>query len=504
MSANAATNARTRFTPLHYAGAVAIAVLALYWPTFMSMVAIWGRDATFAHGYAIPVISLWLFWQRREQLAAVAIAPAPATLLLCVGLGVLWLLADLLDVQVIRQAAATAMLPAALWATLGTQFVRQAFFPLAYLAFAVPFGDILVPVLMRFTTEFTVAAVRLMGVPIFREGNLFSLPSGNFEVIKACSGVRYLIASLALGTLYAGISYNSWRRRAAFVALSIVVPIIANGLRAFGIVMIAHLTQMQYAVGLDHLIYGWLFFGVVMALLFLIGNRFAEPLPAAKAEPPAVFAMTAKSWRSCAVVLLVLVSAPAVALWLRSAATRSDAAFAIAQQLPPASEQWQGPIALIDGWRAAFVEQGEAAGARYESTEGSVLLFARDYGRRIEAENALTGTALVAQEQGAWRVVQSGEVELPGNIHVRSAQVTGSDGTRLEVWIWYLVNRQLARGAVHAKWLQLRSWLAFEQPVSSIVAVAAPGVQDSEAQRLLGDFVVQYPRLLGRPAEAAP
>ena len=55
-----------------------------------------------------------------------------------------------------------------------------------------------------------------------------------------------------------------------FIAASIVVPIVANWLRAYMIVMIGHLSNNKYAVGVDHLIYGWVFFGVVMMLLFSV------------------------------------------------------------------------------------------------------------------------------------------------------------------------------------------------------------------------------------------
>src|SRR5206468_6688395 len=117
---------------------------------------------------------------------------------------------------------------------------------------------------------------------VFREGNYFTIPSGSWSVVEACSGVRYLIASFMVGTLYAYLSYRSTARRAAFIAASLVVPIVANWLRAYMIVMLGHLTNNRLAVGADHLVYGWIFFGIVMALLFWIGSRWRQdedPLP---------------------------------------------------------------------------------------------------------------------------------------------------------------------------------------------------------------------------------
>jgi hypothetical protein len=62
-----------------------------------------------------------------------------------------------------------------------------------------------------------------------------------------------------------------------------VVPVIANGLRAYMIVMIGHLSGMALATGVDHLIYGWLFFGLVMFIMFWIGSYWREDTAAAPA-----------------------------------------------------------------------------------------------------------------------------------------------------------------------------------------------------------------------------
>lgn len=501
MNVAAATSVRSRYATLQAAGWVMLGVLILYLPTFASMVSIWNRDATFAHGFAIPLICAWLLWQRRESLAAAPIAPAQAGFACSAALTLLWLLADLADVQVIAQAAATAMLPAAVWAVLGTQFVRRAAFPLAYLVFAVPWGDIFVPALMRFTTEFTVAAVRLVGVPIFRDGNFFSLPSGNFEVVKACSGVRYLIASLALGVLYAGLSYRSWRRRAAFVGLSIVVPIIANGLRAFGIVMLAHASQMQYAVGVDHLIYGWLFFGVVMALLFWIGNSFMESKAASDAAdtgpvPARPLAAARPSLRRLGALLAILAAGVLIERCV-TYTSRPNLAALLAKQLPASAVHWQGPTPLQSEWRAAFAQDESAAGARYDTAAGSVLLFVRDYASGAGAATALTSRTLIAEETGPWRLAELRVVEIAAGVQVRAAQVIGPDGMRLEVWFWQRVNGELAGAALRTAWLRLRSWLQLEYPVSNLVAVAAPGVEGEQARSLLTAYLQQYPQLLG-------
>lgn len=269
--------------PVHALPAVLLAmgaIVLLYHATFLDMMQVWSRSQTFAHGYLIVPISIWLAWRQRAQLAAMRPAPSRTGLLLLAGLGLAWLLAHAAYVQAVEQYAATAMLPASLLAILGWPAARALAFPLAYLFLAVPFGEVFLPPLIDFTAGFTVGALQLSGLPVFRDGNYFSLPTGNWSVVEACSGLRYVIASLALGALFAHLHFRTPWRRAVILACAVLVPILANGVRAWLIVMLGHHSDMRLAVGVDHLIYGWLFFGAVALLLLLLASRWRErPLP---------------------------------------------------------------------------------------------------------------------------------------------------------------------------------------------------------------------------------
>ena len=243
---------------------VVLVLLLMYWQTAASIVAIWQRSETFAHGYIIFPISAFLIWQRRAALLAVEYHADWRAMPLLVGLGMGWLLAHAGGVQVAEQFALVAAIPLVVWSLLGWRAVSTILFPLAFLLFAVPFGEFLIPPLMNFTADFVVTALQITGIPVYREGTFFSISSGQWSVVEGCSGLRYLIASFTLGTLYAYLTYRSAKRRVIFSLLSILVPIIANGLRAYMIVMIAHLSDMKLALGVDHYIYGWVFFGFVM------------------------------------------------------------------------------------------------------------------------------------------------------------------------------------------------------------------------------------------------
>ena len=263
------------------AGAV-LAILAIYADTAKSMIAIWRSSDTFAHGYLIVPISLCLVWTKRREVALLAPRPDLAGFLLMAAVGVGWLAAEAAQVQVVAQYALVGMVAGAVLAVAGRRVAWTLAFPLAFLFLAVPFGEAFLPRLMEWTADFTVAALRLSGIPVYREGTFFAIPSGVWSVVEACSGLRYLIASVTVGAVFAYLTYRTWWKRALFLALSVAVPIIGNFLRAYMIVMIGHLSSMKLAVGVDHLIYGWLFFGLVIGLLFWLGalwREAPEPLP---------------------------------------------------------------------------------------------------------------------------------------------------------------------------------------------------------------------------------
>ena len=263
-------------TPLWAAALAAVGILVVHAETVASIVAIWIRSETFAHGFVVVPIALWLAWRDRSAIARIPARPAWLALGVVAVAGAAWLAMALADVLGLRQFALLFMVQAAIVAVLGTRIAKAALLPLVFLVFAVPAGEFLLPTMIDWTADFTVWALQVSGVPVYREANHFVIPSGAWSVVEACSGLRYLIASLMIGVVYSAVSYRSRWRKLAFLAASIVVPLVANWLRAYLIVMIGHLSDNTLAVGVDHIIYGWVFFGIVMALLFWVGSFWAE------------------------------------------------------------------------------------------------------------------------------------------------------------------------------------------------------------------------------------
>jgi len=422
-------------------GAVLLALAAVFWPTLYSMIEIWARSETFTHGYLIFPVSAWLIWRQRAELARITPMPDLRGLLLLAASGVAWLLADAGSVNVVAQYGFVGMLIAAVWTLLGWRFVWAAFFPLAFLLFAVPVGEFLIQPLMEITADFTVALLQLTGIPVYREGLFFSIPSGDWSVVEGCSGLRYLIASVTLGVLYAYLTYRSWRRRLLFTLAAIVVPIFANSGRAYMIVMIAHLSDMKLALGVDHYIYGWVFFGFVMLLLFWIGGFWREDdlPPAAPAARPAD--MPGKPRPLVPVVIATLLVAglwPAYAVWLA------------ARPLPPMPELqieaqggWQ-PAAAFTDWAPHWIGADRQVRQSYTQAGRAVMLELNYYAtQRQDAELINSQNFMIRQKDPQWSNVGEGivMVEIGGQTRaVRQALLRAASGQRLLIWQWNLIN----------------------------------------------------------------
>jgi len=385
------------FRPALAAGLCYIAlVLACYWPTFMSMVDTWSRSDTFAHGFLVGPISAWLVWRQREVLAATPVVPAPWVLPLVLPAGFAWLLADLAGVQVVAQLAMVAILPIGLWAILGHAQMWRLAFPVGFLFLAVPIGEGLIPPMMEFTAWATVWLVEASGVPVYREGLLFTLPTGVWSVVEACSGVRYLIASFTLGLLYAYLTYRSPLRRVLFALAALVLPVIANALRAYFIVMLGHLTNGKLATGVDHLLYGWVFFGLVMLLLFWLGGIWREdtdtPRGTVAAPHPSGSAPLSRLTVTCCCAILT------AALWPALAQTRQatlPAATASAPAPPAAQPSWSTGVDYPWRWEPARADNVLRTRAVYrlggEPAEGCRIVL-------IDARRQVVGVELPTGE----------------------------------------------------------------------------------------------------------
>ncbi|MFN3457524.1 MAG: exosortase A [Novosphingobium sp.] len=250
--------------------------IALFAPDWQAMFLQWWDSSTYNHVLLIPFILGWLISLRWREVVRIESRAWWPGLIAFAAAAFLWLLGTFAGLSLATQLGVVVMAQASVLTLLGPRACAALLFPLAYMLFLVPAGDELIPALQTVTAKISMMLLDLANVPAHIEGVFITTPGGYFEVAEACSGVKFLIAMIAYGALVANVCFASWPRRMAFMALSIAMPILANGVRAWGTIFIAEHRGIEFAAGFDHIFYGWIFFAVVMALVMAIAWRFFD------------------------------------------------------------------------------------------------------------------------------------------------------------------------------------------------------------------------------------
>lgn len=467
------------------------AIFILYGDTALSMVAVWMKNDTYAHGFIVLPISLWLVWRKRDHLASLSPSPWYPGLFFLTIFGFIWLLGQLAEVNVVPQFCLIFMVVFSVISVLGWRVAKAIAFPLLFLFFAVPFGEFTQPKLMEWTAKFTVIGLRLTGVPVYSEGQHIIIPSGTWSVVEACSGVRYLIASVTVGTLFAYLTYQSLFRRLVFVGVSVLVPIIANWGRAYIIVMLGHLSGNKLAVGVDHLIYGWLFFGLVIGVMFWIGGRWHE------SERPSPISSIVHSqhgvdkifWaRGVALVGLLIMAVWPMTLWRLDYESPPLAKIA---SLDPISN-WPESTQNLPDWRPKFGNYAASQLWKLENDRRVVGLFVAGYRNQDKLHRLVSSTnTLVDSEDSLWTKVAEGTRRVYFNdqeLTIRVAELRSLTGLRLNIWQWYWINGKWTSSDIFAKLYTAYSRLIGNRDDSAVIILYT--LKDSSiGVSVLEDFV---------------
>lgn len=379
-------------------GALALlsfAILAIFWRDAADMAGIWWHSSTFTHCLLMVPMIGWLVAQRTDLLRPLTPVFWWPALVWMAGAGLVWLVGEAAGVGLFRQLGLVLMLQGAVAATLGEKLVRGLLFPLGFALLLVPFGEELVPLLQTFTAHISVILLHLSGIVAEMEGVFITTPAGFFEVAEECSGVNFLIAMLAYAVFAAHLCFKSWTRRIVFVLAALATTIFANALRAYGTMVAAEFWGIEAAGGIDHIFYGWIFFGLVILIVMLVARRwFDRPANDVAVDVNGLdgvprFAGAAKMVLPAALAIPLLFAGWALLIGGRSA---------------PLPETMM--VAAPPGWRVAGAD-GMAWAPRFDGADQRLLRhFVDAKGRRVTVaiggyERQAEGREVVAFGQGA-------------------------------------------------------------------------------------------------------
>lgn len=470
---------------LQYLGVAWGGLLVLFWRDAADIMAIWWNSSTFNHCLLIVPILVWLVMQRKELLAEVKPQPWTAAILYgAVGAGG-WLLGDAAGLAVARQLGLIMMLQASVATLLGPNVTRGLLFPLFYMFFLVPIGEEAVPALQTLTAKMCMLLLGWTGIPAHIDGIFITTPGGYFRVAEACSGVKFLIAMVAYGVLVANLCFKSWGRRIAFLAACVAVPIIANGLRAFGTIYIAQQSGVEFAADFDHVFYGWIFFGIVIALVMAAGWPFFDKRADAPAFDPAILQRPVRNTTKAPSALAAILLVAAVTFGWSSYVTAKASPVPERIMLPEV-EGWQViPYAPTVHWTPRFAGGSHYLSGRYRNVSGQEAdLFVVVYDRQSEGRELIGFGQGAVDPEGAWS--WTADTAAPPN---GKAERIKTKSAAREVVSFYRVNGTTSGSAAQIKLATLRARLLNGNQQAVAILVSAEQNGDRSPRPAIDAFV---------------
>lgn len=437
---------------------ISLAYIMLYGSTWLDMERVWRSSATYNHCYIILPISLYFFYRAKTPLFQPAagywlLLPTIALILL----QLVWLFGYAADIALLMHIASVMSLQALIWLALGSTNSRLHWFAIAYLIFLVPFGDELSPLLQNITADLTVMMLQAVSIPVYREGLYLATPVGLFEVAEACSGLRFLIASLAISALFAYLHYNKIWKQVSFVIFMALLSILANGVRAFMLVYIGEKTDMRFGFGADHYLYGWLFFGLVLIAGFWLGARFSDPSMQLDRRTRQHFSLDTKpTMLATATAIIMMTLSYRLSLnVMPEPVVVNNLAMPFASQ-PVENSNWG--IQFIDS-----MAQG------YAQDEAGVEYFAARYANKQQNGELINWQNNLFDKQ-RWQVQQ--RINYKDSAILQLKNLTNEQRT---VLYWYQIEEQRVVPEIEVKLRQALSYLADDQSGAYIFAVSVDG-----------------------------
>ncbi|UZW55762.1 EpsI family protein [Sphingobium sp. JS3065] len=451
---------------------IAFTILALFYRDMLGMMAIWWNASTYGHCLFIPILVAWLVQQRLpglRRLEPTAWAPG----LIWLGLGAFaWLLGAAAGVAVVRHGALILMLQGSVIALLGPAVSRALLFPLFYAFFMVPFGEEIVAPLQLVTAHISMVLLHVTGIPAQMQGIFITTPNGYFEVAEACSGAKFVIAMSAYGLLVCNVCFTSWKRRIVFMVGALSLSILANGVRAFATIFVAEMTTIDAAAGFDHVVYGWVFFAVVMTLVMAAAWPFFDRKPGDPWFDPE--RLRARGGSGTGLIaggaVAIVVAAP---LWLAASAAAGEPL-----RGAPAMPRVKGWASSDEGplhpWRPRFDGADYRVMARYRNAAGQVVdLAIATFDRQDEGRELVGFAQGAADPDGDWTWSQPA----PAPADARGEQITGPGRVVRHVVSFYVVGTARPTGSGHLVKLETMKarLLGGDQRAAAILVSAEEG-----------------------------
>ena len=234
----------------------------------------WIHDPNFSHGIFVPLFALFVLWQDRKKLVTIASAPSWAGLPLVV-LSLLVLVLGVWGAEIfLARTSLLILLAGVIILFQGWRFFRAILFPWAFLILMIPPPTLILQQvtfpLQLLASRLATGLLRLVGVPVLRQGNQIVLAAMPLDVAEACSGIRSLLTLVTLAIIYGYLMETRKWVRVVLALSAVPIAVAANSFRVFGTGLLVQYWDPDKAEGFFHTFEGWLIYVVALIMLFAV------------------------------------------------------------------------------------------------------------------------------------------------------------------------------------------------------------------------------------------
>ena len=256
-----------------------LSIILFYWPVLTRMINYLSTNDDYSYGLIIPLVSGYIVYQKWPQIKQMTWQPSWWGLLLIMG--GLWL-------NIIGELAADLYVPRVSFVIClfgiavlvgGWRLLRILIFPLFLLFLMIPLPDLITKALtlplQLISSQLATGILQLIGIPVFRQGNIIDLGVRQMQIVDACSGLRYILALFALGVIFCYFYQRKpWK---ILILMIVLIPatILANAMRVAAMGLYPALLE-----GFWHAFSGWLIFIFCFGILAVVNyflNRLSPP-----------------------------------------------------------------------------------------------------------------------------------------------------------------------------------------------------------------------------------
>jgi exosortase D (VPLPA-CTERM-specific) len=489
---------------------VYISILSFgYWNGISDMIGRWSRQEEYGYAFFLPVISIYLIWQRRDKLARANFRPSWFGILIIIIAGFLFFLGEIATTFTLVQYSLVITLVGIAYALLGWRAFKIIAGPLFLLFFIVPLPPFiynnLSGKLQLVSSEIGVQVIRWFGISVYLEGNVIDLGDYKLQVVEACSGLRYLFPLVSLAYLAAYLfRVELWKRAVVFLS-SIPITVLMNSFRIGVIGVLVDNWGQEQANGFLHYFEGWVVFMACLLILFLemaIFIRFGrgghrlrdvfgleDPCSLLDSAQYGEKPITRVHYGILASIVLIAVSSIYVKSQQEIIPDRSDFS-----DFPQVLNGWRGDSDVLEDVYLKSLKLDDYLISDYYKNESQVNFYTAYYASQQAGSAAHSPRSCIPG--GGWKIDKVSQVEVPSltvnghNLIVNRLVIKKGDVRQL-VYYWFQQRGRVITNEWQVKWFLFYDRLTRQRTDGALVRLTTSvGLDESwsDGDRRLVEF----------------